>query len=154
MVDDADLKEAFKRAAEIAKAVPVQFQQAAFNRALDSLQGTTGATGRTRGRWRAARAAGMKPRVEKSTGGTVKGKTGRQKRGSGRPGPKAALLELKAKGFFGTKRTITDVRDHLEKKRGHKFSLQDLSPGLLSLVRDVELDRDKNAQGQYEYKAV
>jgi hypothetical protein len=57
-------------------------------------------------------------------------------------------------GFFATKRTIGDVREYLEKKRGHKFTLQELSPALLSLVRARELDRDKNAEGQYEYKKV
>jgi len=153
-MDDTDLKEALKRAAEIAKAVPQQFQQAAFNRALDSLLGTTEYSAAGGRRRRGERAAGSKSPAGKKAVRNAKASPARLKRGGGRPGPKAALLELKAKGYFGTKRTIKDVREYLEKKRGHKFTLQDLSPALLSLVREVELDRDKNAEGQYEYKAV
>jgi hypothetical protein len=146
-MDDAELKELFRRAVEIAKAVPEEFQQIAFNRALDSLLGPT-----TSGR--DVRGAIDVASVRKKTVQTSKPSPARQKRGSGRPAPKAALLELKQAGYFATKRTIKDVRDYLEKKRGHKYTLQDLSPALLRLVRDGELDRDKNAEGQYEYKAV
>lgn len=153
-MDDTDLIEALTRAAEIAKAVPEQFQQAAFNRALDSLLGTSESGAAARMRRRGGRAAGNKSPADRKAVRNVKSSSARQKRGGGRPGPKAALLELKTKGYFGTKRTINDIREHLEKKRGHKFTLQDLSPALLSLVRDGELDRDKNAEGQYEYKAV
>jgi hypothetical protein len=64
------------------------------------------------------------------------------------------LLQLKEGGYFASKRTISEIRDHIEKKRGRKLTLQDLSPALLSLVRDEKLDRDKNSDGQYEYTAT
>jgi len=44
-MDENELKNLFKKAAEIAKAVPEALQQAAFNRALDALMETRGAAG-------------------------------------------------------------------------------------------------------------
>jgi hypothetical protein len=43
-MDDKQLQETFRRAAEIASVVPESMHQAAFNRALDSLMGTTAPT--------------------------------------------------------------------------------------------------------------
>ena len=71
--------------------------------------------------------------------------------GTGRPGPKAALEQLLNSGYFDTPRIIADIREHLRHKRGHTYTLQDLSPTLVRLVRDEKLDRDRNAAGQYEY---
>jgi hypothetical protein len=149
--NDAALKDAFKRAAEIAQGVPEEFRKDAFNRALDSLIGRSAAATPRRRRRTSAQSAGT------SAQGGAKSHTPaaptRPRRSGGRPGPKPALLDLKTKGFFSTKRTISEVRDYLQKKRGHNFTLQDLSPTLLSLVRSGELDRDRNTDGQYEYKA-
>jgi hypothetical protein len=152
VVDDEALKDAFKRAAEIAQGVPDEFRKDAFNRALDSLLGGGSAPAAKRRRRSSAR-----PSVEETGGGkstaTTQSGASRPRRTAGRPGPKQALLDLKTKGYFSTKRTISEVRDYLQKKRGYNFTLQDLSPTLLSLVRSGDLDRDKNAESQYEYKA-
>lgn len=71
--------------------------------------------------------------------------------GTRRPGPKAALEQLLNSGYFDTPRIIADIREYLRHKRGHAYTLQDLSPTLVRLVRDEKLDRDRNASGQYEY---
>lgn len=152
MDDDAALKDAFKRAAEIAQEVPEQFRKDAFNRALDSLLGSGSAAAAPRRRRRSSASSARTP-PQSGSKASAQTAPARLRRSGGRPGPKQAVLDLKAKGFFSTKRTISDVRDYLQKKRGHSFTLQDLSPTLLSLVRSGELDRDKNADGQYEYKA-
>jgi hypothetical protein len=151
-MNDEALKDAFKRAAEIAQAVPEPFRKDAFNRALDSLLGSGSAAAPSRGRRR--RSAAPPPgKPRSSSTASAQPVSARPKRVGGRPGPKQVVIDLKSKGYFSTKRTISDVRDYLQKKRGHNFTLQDLSPTLLSLVRSGELDRDKNADGQYEYKA-
>ena len=152
MDDDAVLKDAFKRAAAIAQGVPEQLRKDAFNRALDSLLGGSTAGGSRRRRRGTTISPSHKPAHSGSKAGQQSAPA-RPRRSGSRPGPKQAVLELKVKGFFSTKRIISDVRDYLQKKRGHSFTLQDLSPALLSLVRSGELDRDKNPEGQYEYKA-
>ena len=77
----------------------------------------------------------------------------RSRRPSSRPGPKAMLRELAATGFFKTPKMIADIQVHLEKKKGHKYKTNELSASLLRLLRDLVIDRDKNPDGQYEYKA-
>jgi hypothetical protein len=72
---------------------------------------------------------------------------------SRRRGPKAALGELIDEGYFGQARTINDAQEHLRHKKGLRFTLQDLSPSLVRLLREGRLDRDRNASGHYEYRA-
>lgn len=73
------------------------------------------------------------------------------KKATGRPGPRVALEQLLSAGYFDSPRTIADVREYLQHKRGHNYTLQDLSPTLVRLVRDQKLDRERNESGQYEY---
>jgi hypothetical protein len=74
-------------------------------------------------------------------------------RASRRRGPKTALGELIDEGFFSHARTINDAQEQLRHKKGQKFTLQDLSPSLVRLLREGRLDRDRNASGQYEYRS-
>jgi hypothetical protein len=46
-----------------------------------------------------------------------------------------------------------DAQEQLRHKRGVRYTLQDLSPAFVRLLRDGRLDRDRNASGQYEYRA-
>jgi hypothetical protein len=70
-----------------------------------------------------------------------------------RRGPKTMLSELIDEGFFSQARTINDAQEQLRHKKGVQFSLQELSPAFVRLLRDRRLDRDRNASGQYEYRA-
>jgi hypothetical protein len=70
-----------------------------------------------------------------------------------RRGPKTALGELIDEGFFSQARTINDAQEQLRHKKGIRFTLQELSPAFVRLLRDGRLDRDRNASGQYEYRA-
>lgn len=71
-----------------------------------------------------------------------------------RPGPKVAITDLVAAGFFKTGKLIADVQEELRHRRGHQYTLQDLSPALVRCLRDGLLSRDRNDTGQYEYRQV
>jgi hypothetical protein len=74
-------------------------------------------------------------------------------RSSRRRGPKTVLSELIDEGFFGQPKTINDAQEQLKHKKGLSFTLQDLSPSLVRLLREGRLDRDRNASGHYEYRS-
>jgi hypothetical protein len=67
-------------------------------------------------------------------------------------GPKAEIVSLVTSGYFSNPRTPAEIQDFLKKKRGHAFGAAQISLALLRLVRDKVLDRDENAEGQYEYR--
>ena len=67
-------------------------------------------------------------------------------------GPKDAVINLIESGFFATPQTSQNIREYLQHKRGLIFTLEQLSVVMLRVLRDHKLDRDKNAEGQYEYK--
>src|SRR6266511_6436355 len=74
-------------------------------------------------------------------------------RRSRRRGPKMMLSELIDEGFFSQPRTISEAQEQLRHKKGVRFTLQDLSPAFVRLLRDRRLDRERNESGQYEYSA-
>jgi len=74
-------------------------------------------------------------------------------RTSRRRGPKTALGELIDEGYFGEPRTMNEAQQQLRHKKGLRFTLQDLSPSLVRLLREGRLDRDRNASSQYEYRS-
>lgn len=68
-------------------------------------------------------------------------------------GPAAVLRELIRDGYFKKSRTISDIQTHMKKKKARSFKVNELSTPLARLVRSDELDRDTNADGQFEYTA-
>lgn len=82
-----------------------------------------------------------------------KNKTRKSTQNSCGKGPKSAVLGLIESGFFSKARTGLEVQTYLDKKRGLKFGTSQLRLVMLRFVRDEKLDRDENAEGQYEYKA-
>lgn len=81
------------------------------------------------------------------------GQTSTTTRRTRQRGPKTMLGELIDEGFFSQARTINEAQEQLRHKKGIRFSLQELSPAFVRLLRDGRLDRDRNASGQYEYRA-
>lgn len=79
-------------------------------------------------------------------------KAGQNSSTKGIAGPKAMVLELIESGFFSKGRTGPEVQNHLKNKRGFNFGTAQLRLVMLRLVRDKKLERDENAEGQYEYK--
>ena len=87
---------------------------------------------------------------------TGKGKTSakpKAKRGSSsKLGPKSAITGLIEEGFFAAPKTGPEVQLYLKKKRGFDLGIDQLRLAMLRLVRDGEMERDENDEGQYEYK--
>ncbi len=88
----------------------------------------------------------------------AKKKTKASKKGGGKTsstksaGPKAAVSALIDSGYFSKGRTGPEVQTYLKNKRGFNFGTDQLRLAMLRLVREEKLDRDENAEGQYEYK--
>ena len=97
------------------------------------------ARGRKRRQANAAEASGDKP-----AGGGRKAAAGR--------GPVAQLNALAAGTFFNTARTITDIVKHCETNLAKRIKQSDISGKLGRMVRNGELTRTKNSDGQYEYQ--
>lgn len=99
-------------------------------------------------------------RVTKKKNNEKRGKENKPKEGTsrnkkqqrtGRPGPKQIVGELIDQGFFKQPRIIGEIIQHLKESRGRTYKVTALSPALVRLLRDERLDREKNADGQYEY---
>jgi len=86
------------------------------------------------------------------TGATPK-KKGRKGK-TGRPGPKVMLELLLAEGFFSQPRTMGEILSHVEEKKTHRYATSDFTATLQRLTRETKLERTRNSQGQYEYKAA
>jgi hypothetical protein len=69
----------------------------------------------------------------------------------GRPSAATQLEKLLEEGFFNKKRTISEMISHMGTKKGQHFKANEISPPLLRFVRDQKLEREKNADDQYEY---
>ncbi len=110
----------------------------------------TGSAGSTKSSARKAgsRKAGAKKKSTKKKAGKKKSDG---KNTSRRPGPKAAIGQLIQAGFCDTARTISEIQEELQHRRGHGFSIQELSPALVRSVRDQSLTRERSDAGQYEY---
>lgn len=97
-----------------------------------------------------ARRRGGRSRAKKKADS---GSSQKQSKPTRRKGPKTAVAELIDEDFFGEARTINQTQEQLRHKKGVRFTLQELSPAFVRLLRDGRLDRDRNASGQYEYRA-
>lgn len=138
-------------------------RRAAFEKVLEHLLGST--SGHP---FRGAKETSPKSRAHagKSTAaqkansgpndtGATKGARRRAQDGSrarGRPGPKAAIGQLLESGYLRSARTISQIQEELQHRRGHRYAVQELSPALVRSVRDGSLTRERNESGQYEYR--
>jgi hypothetical protein len=126
---------------------------------LNGLASPGSAEARSSPKPRSAKRGKAKPKAaKKDEGGTTSAATPTKpartaKRGSsGTPGPKAALLSLATDGFFDTGKTVQAMQAHLKTRKGFTFDPTQLRVALLRLVRDQALDREENAEKEYEYK--
>jgi len=71
----------------------------------------------------------------------------------GRPGPGEMLKKLADAGFFKEPRSIKDIQQHCENKLAHIYTLMELSTPLRRAVHNDLLTRDKNKEGNFEYRA-
>jgi len=86
---------------------------------------------------------------EKSTSEKASGKKTGVRRSA--IGPKAAIGKLIETGYFSTPRQISEIQEELKHKKGHGFTVQELSPAWVRCVRDETLSRSRTESGQYEY---
>jgi hypothetical protein len=103
---------------------------------------------------RSSETAEKSPHSPQSSGPARKSaKTNEKAARSSKDGPKAVVQGLLKSGYFVSPRTGPEIHDFLKKKRGLTFGIDAIRLVLLRLVRDEELDRDENDEGNYEYKA-
>lgn len=143
-------------ATEAAEGTLASFRSRSENRAARRRKG--GQRGRTTAPTERVSGDGAEPEGEsgvgESPGPTLRESTGGSspRRSSGRPGPKALLEDLLSQGLFDTPQTIASLIEFVERKRGHRYKATDFAPTLTRLLREDKLDRDRNADGQYEYR--
>jgi hypothetical protein len=106
--------------------------------------GSIGANGKSNGK----RISSGKTSTEKSATATAAKKPSKS-----RPGGRELLMKLKNEGFFDSPKVIGDVISYATKNLGYTYKPTDLSTTFVRLVRDQELTRDTNENGQYEYTA-
>lgn len=151
-----DLRSVLHKAADIAAEVPESMQGSAFLRVFDVLIqdrgiGIDGSTQEQPGETEPS----TKKRGGKRPGRTAPTKKATtRKRAPSRAGPKGALRDLATTPFLKDGRSISEIQKHLESKKALRFELHDLSGPLAALVREDVLEREKNEDGKYVYRAA
>ena len=74
------------------------------------------------------------------------------KRKSSGTGAVATVASIYDAGFFSKPRAIKDILEHCETNLARKIKANEISGELGRMVRNGELTRTKNADGQYRYK--
>lgn len=97
-------------------------------------------------------AQGIHPALATKKKAKTSGKNASKSSGT-KIGPKATILGLISSSFFAEARTAPDVQEYLNKKRGFNLGIPQISLVLLRLVREEKLNRDENAEGNYEYRS-
>lgn len=69
----------------------------------------------------------------------------------GRPSGNSMLKTLVKEGFFKSSKTLKEIVDHCDTNRATKYNQSNFSGPLMRQVRENNLTRKKNADGQYEY---
>jgi len=69
----------------------------------------------------------------------------------GRPGPGAIVEKLRKNGFFKTRKTVDDIRQHCIAKFAYSYRSNELSKTMTRALRNNTLERRPNAHNQFEY---
>ena len=96
----------------------------------------------SRGRQRRRQSKGAKP---------VEANKSQKSRSSSGTGAVSTLVSVYGTNFFTKSRTIGDILEHCETNLARKIKANEISGKLGRMVRNGELKRTKNADGQYEY---
>jgi len=83
---------------------------------------------------------------------TTKKTAGKKTARKGRKGPSSILDELIEDGFFNQPKTIKEIIVHCSSQKARILKANELSPTLGRFVRNKKLKRNKNSDGQYQYK--
>jgi hypothetical protein len=91
------------------------------------------------------KATRRKAKAPSAVGGDAKKKKGRT------VGPATMLAEMIAEKYFAERHTINDMIGYCSSQKARNFKASEFSPALARFVRNGQLKREKNADGQYEY---
>ena len=91
------------------------------------------------------------PKKPASKSASDSGKPKGARKASG-TGAVAMLARIYDEGFFSEVRTINDIVEHCGTNLARKIKSNEVSGKLGRMVRDGDLTRKKNKDGQYEYK--
>lgn len=106
---------------------------------------------RRRGKKKASRVKPQKPEKEGEPEPSSKTKPSKARSSGG--GATELLRQMVADKYFDTPRLIGEMIDHCQVKLAKRFKANELSPGLLKLVREKLLDRDKDEETkQFKYR--
>ena len=93
----------------------------------------------------------VEPQTHTGATGSAKPPGKKKAVGSG-SGAHATLNQLAQTDFFSKPRTINDIVQHCKDNLARTFKANEISGKLGRMVRDNELKRTKNKDGQYEYQ--
>lgn len=88
---------------------------------------------------------------KKNTNESDENKKTSNSRGSSGTGAVSTLISVYQTDFFKRPRVIGDILEHCETNLARKIKANEISGKLGRMVRNGELKRTKNADGQYEY---
>jgi hypothetical protein len=135
-------KELVQQAIDIAAEVSEPFRVAVFTKVFDFLHSESG-----------VRDANQNAASEGSS--TERGATNfdkRPRKGRSSTGAKGTASELIQRGYFDEARTVEDVIEHISLNLARSFPSKDLSKGLIRLVREGTLRREKSEDGKLRYR--
>ncbi len=131
------VKELVQQAIDIATGVPEPFRVAVFSKVFDLFAGRS------------------KAHFTESTLKTARKSTtddDRPQRARASTGPKGMASQLIEVGFFDEARTVEAVAEHINLNFARTFASKDLSKGLIRLVQDGRLRREKIEDGKLGYR--
>jgi hypothetical protein len=76
------------------------------------------------------------------------------KKTSARPGPTQAIKSLLTDGFFSTPKEIGEMITELKDNYATTYKSTEVSPTLIRMIKNKELNRSKNDGGKYVYKSA
>lgn len=85
------------------------------------------------------------------TESTQNGEAKKKRSGSSGTGAIATLTKTYQEGFFSQPRTIGDICAHCETNHARRVKPNEISGKLGRMVRERQLSRTKNSEGQYVY---
>jgi hypothetical protein len=134
------VKELVQQAIEVASEVPEQFKVAVFSKVFEFF----------------AMESRVRPtisdldRADEPTDKSANHESPKKSRSS--TGPKGMAAQLVEAGFFDEARTVEAVAEHINLNFARTFASKDLSKGLIRLVQDGRLRREKSEEGRLSYK--
>lgn len=135
-------RELVQQAIDIASEVSEPFRVAVFTKVFDFLHSESGVPGTNQN------AASASSSTER--GATKFDRRPRKARSS--TGAKGTASELVQTGYFDEARTVEDVIEHISLNLARSFPSKDLSKGLIRLVREGTLRREKSEDGKLRYR--